>query len=80
MQQDLSVRSQNDSQQSLPMAQTEPWHTYTDAAVLETFHVEGTMGLSDEEVRVRLTCYGPNRLSELTISVAIGLIIELAHG
>jgi len=64
MQQDLTAHSQNDSQQSLPMAQTEPWHTYTDAAVLEIFHVEGTMGLGDEEVRVRLARYGPNRLSE----------------
>src|SRR6476660_9771733 len=64
MQQDLTTLSQNDSQQSFPMAQTEPWHTYTDAAVLEIFHVEGTMGLSDEEARVRLARKGPNRLTE----------------
>ena len=35
MQQDLTALSQNDSQHSLPMAQAEPWHTYTVAAVLE---------------------------------------------
>src|SRR5690349_8229110 len=64
MQQDLTALSQNDSQHSLPMAQAEPWHTYTVAAVLESLHADGMMGLSDEDVRVRLARSGPNRLSE----------------
>lgn len=63
MQQDLTARSQNDSQQSLPMAQSEPWHAYMDAAVLDIFHVEGTTGLNNAEALLRLASYGPNRLT-----------------
>src|SRR6266516_4692068 len=63
-QQDLTTRSHNVPQNSMGMAQAEPWHTHTVAAVSNTFHVDGTAGLSDEEVRVRLARYGPNRLSE----------------
>src|SRR6266516_3595751 len=63
-QQDLTTRSHNVPQHSMDVAQAEPWHTYTVAAVSNTIQVDGTAGLRDEEVRVRLARYGPNRLSE----------------